>query len=576
MINHVSLQSGSGLGAAASSLWRKAQSALAGSSAPRDEAFLQSNPWPELAQMGRVRSPLDAAQTAVSAPMAPPQASAAASAASAGAGTASAVAGSAVGGPVAAAFTPELKHQLEGVVARLEQKGFRMEQRMTDGTLQGHLKNGEDSGWRFDAQLPSEPGFVVLNCMDDVRVLDGISGIGPAALTQSEREQLTSLEGLYSKGYSQYCAQYHDRIHPAKILNTLRSEYEVYLYPQGAANPNTVKNAEQLHALAFFEGVGSSAPLAQKDRAEMLKAAFDEGLTLHGENGYAVTPHTAYCKGTTQISLDKVSIAIDESQLADPGKVKAHLQQADAAWDKYCAPVFERHHLGFEKDYASKVARMDDSIPVDVRLAVMAGLVEKYKQAMPNQGIFTSEVKPLYEAIRDRAHDSAELVRMAGRLLPRIGKMGRDELIESARTSTSLAAMTPADPAHASALPTLLEKTGSLEGLITCLDAMRGGSIDDIDERASVMLELMDAVPPQDRDLVTEHYRNMTDSEGATLREKADGYLKGLYEQRLVDRAGSGPAFSVEPPAEKKEAGKVESQGDFVIIGGMKVPRRGA
>lgn len=479
---------------------------------------VSSNPWPELARAGKVTAfqPVDPS------PM--------------------------VGGPAGVALGQVVREELCGVVSRLESKGFSFEARMTDGSFRKNLRQGPEESWRFDAQLPGEKGFVVLTELDDLRVLDGVSGLGADVLSSSEQAQLRALEGLWQAGYAQHCQQYHDKIHPASVLNTLRDGHPVYLYPPGAANPNECKSPDHLLALAFLEGKGSSEALEHPELALRLQRAQQKGITLHDERGYKITAHTAYRSSQADdsplmASSATVPVAIKAADLADPEALVSHLESFDQAYRRYSEPVLERLHLDFRDDYFGQIGVAEDPFPLDVRLATATALIERYKEVIPDQGIFTNEVLPLYQALRKRAKSPAELVRMTERMLPKIGNQKREVLLATAQSSPTLGVLPRTDPVQSEQFPRLLERTGSLSRSLDCLKAM-GAADAQTDERFSVMLELIDSLPENCRDQAASHFQVIEGTELGTLslREKAALY-KSMLTQLGADSAGEAQAL---------------------------------
>jgi len=511
---------------------------------PQDEVRLQADPWPELAAQGRVTAPQD-----------------------------STVAATMVPGPL----SPMLEDQLCAVVDRLERKGFRFKERLSDGTFKQNLTDTTKRTWRFDAQLPTDNGFVVLMNLDELRTLDGVDGIGPQALSPRERAQVAALQALLDKGYESHDRQYHDRIHPASVLNNLRHGYPVYLYPNSGPNYNECKTPQDLLTLAYLEGVGNVADVARPQQAQEVQGALNRGLKLYDEYNRPMYAYGAYgvAQGPTsalRVGRDTVPVTVTAAQLDDLDALEAHLGEVDRAYDKFCKPLFTSQFVGGSGEYFLRAARPDDTIPVALRMAAVEAIVAKLNEAIPRQG--TLEAPPLYDAIRAQASSPGAFVRMMDRALRRLAKTPARELLASVNSSPAFSRVADSDVAHTPRLGEVLEKAGSFDALRGCLDAMDRCRVGTLEERAETMLELLDAIPAGERDQVGDYFRNLEDAEGETLAEKRETYMRGLLGARLVQGSADEvwDAPEARPPVEP--VGGVALHEDYVEVGGLTLPRR--
>lgn len=458
-----------------------------------------------------------------------------------------------------------------------------------------------------------------LKGMADLRVLDGLVGLGSGVLTQAEQETLQAWDSLASRGYAPRTFgsdPVDGRAQKLAALQDLRNGSSVTLAGPGDET-QTFKTPEELKALDFLSG-GPEWPLPEPEKARTLRQASEHGLIFY-RYSRACTPYDQYKDSEPVVSVGRAGtprISLSLEQLQNLPATDALLADASA---------FHTARLGALYDQL-KVTESPAPLPLawnqlrqrfspEVAEAVAAEMLESAAIGGQGTGWYSIEkVWQLSARMGEFARDDYQLACLAKGLAPLL-ETGKLEDADRAllRLVKFERERELTDPEQTT-LMTLLEGTRSVSAAQEGTDLVRIPLSDEsLEQREQVFLSLARSLAPSQSHRTAEFYRCVlaekvrgeslattgarlesihhacqTDNrenqalgafrsiqrilrENPHTAEQADEVVQKFLHALLLGRDTKTALSSLQ---DGKQAASVQAGERHVTVGGVRVPRR--
>lgn len=521
-------------------------------------------------------------------------------------GASLAAAASATPGPAGPVVTEQVHRDLLAVLDRVERGGAtfeRRQERFLSFLEPRYLPLTEDATvFQPDATVSdlvvTEPDSSrrLVSDLRDLQLLDCQYGAGPQALGPEEQPMLqaaTRLHELSTRHWQSPCRQL-DRLQQAQPV--------VLDLPGGAVR---VENLDELALMDYLRGSGQGVEnLRLPGQARRLKSAREAGLELTLD-GRDVDPPELYRKPQDSLCAARgegLAVPIKAGELDDLPALLARLERHEQVFRERILPA----HARFGRDHRPRVyprllvekgAEFSLEVPAMVLAELLSRGPERAWEAEPR-------AEKLAEGLLEKASDDLDLALKTLRISRVYTRQG---LSEAEQHLAELAAL-PQRADLRDAFERVVAGTSSLEAAVEGLELVRiPVGVEPMNERLELFEQLSRCLPPEQKDATTPLYRmilaqrhpcdslQVTGKRFLELRsvtgdEEAREAFRRIQEQahdpaeadRMVNELVR--ALLMEPD-HKQALGRilgqtdlpqsqVETRGDSVLVGGVRVKRK--
>lgn len=191
----------------------------------------------------------------------------------------------------------------------------------------------------------SSGAMAKLKGMADLRVLDGLVGLGPQVLDQDEKDFLQVWDSLGSRGFKprHYGSDPQDpRADKLEALQNLRTGSTISLETPGNGTCSA-KTLDELKAMDFISG-GPEWPVADLEKARTLRSAQDRGLIFYSYSS-PKNAYEAYKSSDPTLSVSRAGsprLTLTLEQLKDAQGTDQLFQQASEFHQQRLGKLYEQ------------------------------------------------------------------------------------------------------------------------------------------------------------------------------------------------------------------------------------------
>lgn len=460
--------------------------------------------------------------------------------------------------------------------------------------------------------------MVRLKSMADLRILDGMVGLGPQVLEPGEKEFLQVWDSLGSRGYAprHYGSDPVDaRADKLDGLRDFRNSSSITL-EDPSKETVTAKSLDELKALDYMSG-GSEWPLADLDKARTLRNASQAGQIFY-RYGNPRAPYDQYKNTEPEIWVGRAGtprIAVTLEELKDQKATDELLEQARDFHQGRLKTIYEQLKV---TDNPPPIPRqwtdMRRKFTPTVAEAAAAELLQAAALGGQSSSYNVDKVWALAGRMGEFARDDYQLACLARGLAPILENQKQEDAERAMLRLVTFERERELTDEEQTTLLTLVNGTRSIGAATEGMDLVRIPLTGEtLEEREQVFLNLGQHLSPTQNHRTAEFYRTVmaeklpADSLATTgnrlgrihhacqaehredkalgafraiqrqLREKphtaeqAEEVVQKFLSALLLGRDVKGALAAAE---EGKTASGVQEGERQVIIGGVRVPRR--
>ncbi len=462
--------------------------------------------------------------------------------------------------------------------------------------------------------------------LKDLQFADAV--LGANVLNATDKRNLECIQSLEKAGFkaSNYNNYYYDEAPPpADALEQLRTlDYGRETYFEAPGGGQVSAGKDSLPALDFFRGSGQDRGLKSPDFAQKLKDAEAGGFKFRYDRN-EIDSFRAYqieLKDSWVRKGDSVMIPVSKDDLSDLGKLTRAIDEADEVFDEVLAGAFKDAGTAKENAYFPGIVREGaQKFPIKVAAAVYAEMLRGARKGNDDSYRTSERVNTLSKKLYDECNTPFELARKTALVSDTFARHGYEAATKILKqTQEVITSRAASNPQRQEALEdlffTLLSATGSIGAASEGMDLVRiSVGSETQEDRTRLFQALARRLPAGSTDQTAFCYRTVLAERLQTETLAATGerfckLLEGMAVGRHQDRAaevftyfqqsmrdgGGDPKQTdsrvtqflqnlvIHDDVDKAltssfggttSQGSVQQTEDAIVIGGVRVPRRG-
>ncbi len=502
----------------------------------------------------------------------------------------------------------------------------RYQELTADKACEHALKQKPDKLDRLQITLPGTDRRK-LTALRDLQFADAV--LGHDVLSSQDKTRLETLRALEAKDYKPTSSSYYyyddDDRRPSDTLEHLRglaAGQEIYF--TGPGDERVTANAETLPALDYFSGSGLDRGLKNPGLAEELKQAHQQGFEFYSDRN-KVDARVAYLQEAKNLWTREgksVLLPLSRDELTNLPGLSQRLAEYDGVYREVLSGAYAE--VGWDRDvtyFPQTVAQGGEKFPLRVAAAVYAELLRGSKKRGDDNYNVRERVDGLARKLYAECATPFELARKTALVSATYAGQGYEAASRVlSQTQEVIATRAANNPQRQEQLEdlffSLLSASGSIAAASEGMDLVRiSVGTESQEDRTRLFTDIARRLPAGSTDQTSYCYRTIlaerAGSESlATTGERFCKLLEGMAVGRHQDQATEVFTYFQQDLREGKSdprqtdqrvtqflqnlvlhddvekalqasfggptsQGSVAQQEDAVVIGGVRVPRRG-